>query len=440
VIRLVRIDAASDAAPAGLVQLASAGPLDLLQLDYARPRLVVSSSDAPPELPEFPDTFSSAVRSLCRTLFLEPEFRVVSSAGWSNSYTCAELAGKELVAVGNPEVPVSAVRGSNLMGILDYLIADGLNLDNADTGAPWSSLRAPVLAADLQLGAGPLATAIAEGGRVIVAGCYDGAAPTLAAAVAAFGWSWKQLDVLGAAAGAARAAIWPHQHAWDGLASGGSLSSTHRHSRVQLDSDGTFTVDLAHPVSDNDAHRLREWLQAGKPRDPSHLHADVRFDAKDAAVACSGTQQLRASACTGAKSDDRWRLDVLYQAGFLAEAMVEFAPGTPAALRRQVAEAFRSHFVNAEDEHSLVTAQELASPDGDAAAASWLHLACRCKIRQPCAEFVDHISRFANANPTIARLPAGRPLVQVECGLWPARVPRGAVDIAVDTRPAREWE
>jgi hypothetical protein len=34
---------------------------------------------------------------------------------------------------------------------------------------------------------------------------------------------------------------------------------------------------------------------------------------------------------------------------------------------------------------------------------------------------------------------SGRPVVLALCDLWPAAVPRDAVDIAVDTRTAKEW-
>jgi hypothetical protein len=37
------------------------------------------------------------------------------------------------------------------------------------------------------------------------------------------------------------------------------------------------------------------------------------------------------------------------------------------------------------------------------------------------------------------RLASGPPTVMAQCGVWPTRVPRDAVDIAVETRLAREW-
>lgn len=438
-VRLVRIYAESDHTPAGLASLAAAGPLELLQLDYARPRWAAVTGAATPELPELVESFPDAVRSLCSSLFLEPEFRVVSSAGWGNTYLAVERVARALVEGGSPDIPVSAVRGSNLLGILEFMAADKLPLDNVDTGAKWESLKAPLLSADLLLGAGPILTALDEGGRVVVAGCYDGAAPAIAAAMRTFGWSWQQLDCIAGAAAAARAALWPHRHACDALAAGGALPAGQIHPRVAIETNGEFTVDLSHATEQSDAQQLLSWLQAGKPRDPAHLHADVRFDASGAAVARTGPTQLRSTGCTGVRSDNCWRLEVLYQSGFAAESMIEFSPGA-APLRTQIAEAFRSNFVDVADERSLVTVQELAAEDGDSAAASWLHLACRSHERQPCADFAEQVSRFARSNPQVVRLRGGRPAVHVECGLWPARIPRSAVDIAIDTRPAREWE
>jgi hypothetical protein len=439
VVRLVRIHAESDVAPAGLAELARAGPLDVLQLDYERPRIAAVADGADAELPTGASSICSALTALCSSLFLEPEFRIITSAGWSDSYGAVERVGRALAAGGNPDLPVSAVRGANLMGILDDLAADGMPLDNLDTGAPWKSLREPVLAADLRLGAGPILTALNEGARVIMAGCYDGAAAAIAASVRAYGWGWKQFDCLAGAAAAARAAIWPHRHACDALTTIGALPATHIHPRVDIGDGGAFTVDLSHECEPADADQLLAWLRAGGPRDPAHWHADVRFDASRAAVAHAGPTQLRAAGLAGAASDDSWRLDVLYQAGYCAETMIEFAPGTAGSLRRQVAEAFHAHYRNADDERSLVTVQELASAAGEGA-ASWLHVACRSKLRPPCVEFAQQIARFAAANPRVVRLPAGRPAVQAECELWPTRVPRRAIDVAVDTRPAKEWE
>ncbi len=227
-MRLVRLQADSESTPSGLDKLVAQGELDLLELDYARPRLATTSAGAPPELPEFAGGFSQARCAVAKTLFLEPQLCVATSAGWSSSYHCAESAARVLVEAGCGDLPMSAVRGSNLLPILDDLAASGVHLDNIETGAPWRQLRQPVLAASLRLGAGPLAVAFDEGARVVVAGCYDAAAPTIAAAVRAGGWSWKQLDRLAGAAAAARAAAWAPWRGSPWLAAGGEARSFSR--------------------------------------------------------------------------------------------------------------------------------------------------------------------------------------------------------------------
>ncbi len=437
-IPLVRVHAESDQEPAGLAELVCSGAMHVLQLDYVRPRAAPLVAGAMAELPELADSFRMTLPKFCRRLFLETDFRIITSAGWGNSYGAVENLGRVLVEGGSPDVLLSAVRGSNLLGIFEFLVADGLRLDHAVTGAPWSQQREPVLAADLQLGAGPLVTALGEGARVVVAGCYDGAAPTIAAGIQEFGWQWRDWNKLAGAAAAARAAIWPHRHASESLASLGALPALQHHPRIEFDEHSAFTVDLGHPLEANDGQRLLEWLQAGKANDAAHLHADVRMDATAAVVTRSGPTQLRVEGCTGAKADGSWRLEILYQAGFVAETVIEFSEHAPPGLRQQVAQAFQSRFVDAGDEHSLVTAQELVGQTGDAG-PGWLHLACRAKNAKLCVEFSDQVTRFAAANPSLMRLPVGRPAVQVDCGLWPARVPRDAIDVAVDTRPAKEW-
>jgi hypothetical protein len=436
VISLIRIHAEGDDEPTSVDQLTQADATELLQLDYARPRLAPYVQRGTPELPEVAESFMSSLPKLSRRLYLEPEFRIITSAGWGNSYGVVERVGQAITAGGCPDIPVSAVRGSSLTGILEFLVANGLRLDNAATGAPWKTLRAPVISADVHLGAGPIATALSEGARVVVAGCYDGAAPSIAAAVHRFNWKWQDLDSLANAAAAARAAIWPHRHSSDAITSLGGLPLTLSVPRVALHQRG-FTVDLGHEHEPDDPQRLLTWLQGARPEDSSQQHADVGIDASQAVITRMGPTQLRVEGCRGVRSEPAWHVDVLYQAGFVAETLVEFGSAATSVLRHQVGQAFQSRFVDANNEHSLVSVQELGDVTGEG--PSWLHMACRAQQGAACVEFVDSVARFAGANRELVRLPAGRPAVRVDCGVWPARIPRNAIDIAVDTRPAKEW-
>jgi len=437
-MRLARIQADSDCIPLGLEKLAAAGDLDLLEIDYQRPRMSAASVVGPPELPEFAPGFAPALRAVANTLFLEPKLRVAASAGWSSSYACAELAARTLADAGCGNLPVAAVRGSNLLPILGDLASAGVDLSNVETGAPWKQLRQPVLAADLRLGAGPLIAALAEGARVVVAGCYDPTAPATGAAVHKRNWSWKQWDNLAMAAVAARVAAWSPWPASSLLTGEDELHSLFAQPQVELQ-DGAVTVDLVRPCQQGDADELLRWLRAGFSPVLEHHRCEVRVNVDAALVTVTAPHQLTISGFKGAAGDQNWRLEILYQTGFVAEAMLEFAPGASAAVRSRVADAFSAHFLDPDDGASTIAAQELTS-DGGAASGGWLHLVCRSKAQRVCREFVDQLTAFAAANRHVLWLTGGRPVVKVACDAWPARIPRNIVDVAIDTRPAREWE
>src|SRR5687767_8813983 len=154
-MRFARLQCDSERMPAGLAELA-AQELDFLQLDYARPRVTPASGIEHVEYPGWAAGIGEVTRALVKPLFLNAEFHVITSAGWGDAYGCVERMASVLVDGGCGNVPIAAVRGSNLLPILDMLELEGVKLTNADTGAAWKELRAPILAADLQLGAGPI--------------------------------------------------------------------------------------------------------------------------------------------------------------------------------------------------------------------------------------------------------------------------------------------
>jgi hypothetical protein len=427
-MRFARLQCDSEGAPLGIEDLAAAAQLDYLQLDYPRPRWASVEGAAPAELPEYAIGFGEALRAIVKPLYLDPELHVIASAGWASAFACVERAGSVLVEAGCGEIPLAAVRGSNLQPILEMLEGDGVNLDNAETGAPWRELKAPVLAADLQLGAGPLALALAEHARVIVAGAFDGSAPLTAAGAHRFGWKWDQHDLLAAAAAASRAATWID---WEAFGAEGTGDVAWRPNRVEINETGEILVE---PILTDSASasRLEKWLREAESMANADRHADVRERCSTLQCGVAGLGQLAIGGAQGSASDDCWELEVLYEAGFAVETLIEFSADSDRRWRQHLATMARTSLRS--DGTGLLTVEELQGTAG-----GWLHLAFQSKSRGECQRFAEQVVKLAAAHRPHVRLSSGRPAVHVHCGRWPVRVPRDAVDIAVETRVAREW-
>lgn len=434
-VRLARLASECDGVPSELQEVAAGCELDWLQLDYVRPRVVTVSGRAPAELPTHASGFGEALRVLGKTLFLDPQLHIAASAGWDDAYGCVEQAAAVLVEAGCGELPMAAVRGSNLRPVLEMLVPAGVDLRNVETGARWKEMREPILAADLHVGAGPLATAMAEGARVVVAGCFDASAPLTAAAVHEHGWHWHDFQRLAGAAIAARAAAWS-----DWLLEGDPAEiefiSASSARWVEVDAYGSSIVDLGRKAGETIVGSVSEYLTSGTA-EKNGLSPDVRpgaFSVKPASDC-----QLRIDGCAGQASDGCWDLEILFQSGYAAEALVGFTPQATERARRQIAAAARQCLDDDGRSEGIVTVESLGSLNSSDE-TGWLHLACQSRSRSVCQRFVEQTVRLIAAHPALVRFAAGRPAVHAHCGRWPARVPRDAVDIAVETRTAKEWQ
>ena len=427
-MRFGRLQCDGEGAPLGIEELAVAGQLDYLQLDYPRPRWTTVEGHAPAELPEYAVGFGDALRAIVKPLYLDPQLHVIASAGWGDAFSCVERAAATLVEAGCGDMPLAAVRGSNLLPILEMLEGDGISLQNAETGARWRELTSPILAADLQLGAGPLTLALAEQARVIVAGAFAGASAVTAAAVHTHRWKWQDYDLLAAAGAASNAAIWLD---WQAFAETGDLAW--RPHRVELDAAGRILLEPT-LADESAAQRLRLWLEQLDAGAEAARRADARPQPSSLLCEPAGNGQLAVQGIQGAASDDCWELEILYEAGFAAEALVEFASTSDRRWRQHLATMARMSLGSDRDQ-GLLTVEELQGAGG----GGWLHLAFQSKIRGECQRFAEQIVKLAAAHRPHLRLSSGRPAVHVHCGRWPVRVPRDAVDIAVETRIAREW-
>jgi len=416
-MRLARVLSAYNQLDPAIDQLAAVGELDLLQLDYRWPESwPLDANQRPLASSSYAVGFLQQLRGLHKTLYLNPRLHLITNAGGGNTIDCVESLGRFLCEHGDADLLVTAVRGENLLPRLEELLAQGLDLSNTTTGAPLADLKRPILSAQIQLGAGPFATALDEGSRIVVAGSYDLAAPFLAAGANNFSWSWDHFDALAGAAIAARL---------------GPLPTV-----IELHNDGSSTLETS-------SHDQFTATGGG-----SFHHADVQCDFSALRVDSTNYGQLRIAGALGSLSSGQWSLPLIYDAGYCSTVFFELEGSGANELACPTIEDLRVLF-NSEEADRRITIQPLQSVDaklgedacGPNARGIFVRVHC-CSLRQePCEQFVREIANFSVRRQSAGlRLSESRPVVQLQTEVWWTQVPREAIDVSVDTRPAKQWK
>jgi hypothetical protein len=122
----------------------------------------------------------------------ERRIKLVVNAGGLDPSGLA-LATREMLNTLGVDLKVAHVQGDDLTGLMGDLAADGVQLENADDGAPFSTWRHDVLTANAYLGGFGIKAALAGGADIVVTGRVADA--SLASGVAAWWWNWSPADL-----------------------------------------------------------------------------------------------------------------------------------------------------------------------------------------------------------------------------------------------------
>jgi len=123
----------------------------------------------------------------------------MSNAGGVNVTGCAEAirdAARDLGLTG--KVKIGVITGDDILDKLDKFIADGVAINNMETGEPLAAIRDKVQSANVYLGAAPLVEALRGGANVVVGGRLTDTGLTLAPLMHEFGWAFDDWDKVSA--------------------------------------------------------------------------------------------------------------------------------------------------------------------------------------------------------------------------------------------------
>lgn len=381
-------------------------------------------------------------------LLLERGVRVISNPGGVNPLACrdallamAERRGRTL--------EVAAVVGDDLMDRLDELTAQGITLDDMDTGAPFAGVRDRVSSANAYYGAWPVVEALGSGAQIVVTGRCTDTGITLAPMIHAFGWAPDDWDRL------ASGIVAGHIIECGAQSTGGNFTDWRTirdfagigYPIVEVSADGSFVVTKhARTGGAVTVRTVKEQLvyEMGDPR--SYITPDVVADFASARLEQAGRDRVRVWGVRGRPAPSSLKISAAHTDGFKASGTLILSAPDAADKARAFARLFWKRlgleFEACHTEligHSACWGALAGDPDVP-------ELLLRLSVRDHDRAKVEAFSRMVPAvilsGPPGVAVTGGRPQVQEVMAYWPALVPRDLVKPRLVTREgetALEW-
>ena len=280
------------------------------------------------------DRFVGPVLACC----LREKIRIVGNFGAANPAAAAARIRGMAREQGLPEPAIAMVEGDDLTGLLS---AD--ELATRETGGSVLRGATKIIAANLYLGAEPIARALDQGADIVVTGRVADSALALGPLIHAFGWKYDD---------------------WDRLAAGtlaGHLLECGSQITGGYFADPPFKnvpgmADLGYPIAEIDADggmvitkptgtggrvdRLTVIEQLlYEIHDPSaYLAPDVVLDVTDVMVEQLVPDRVRVTGARGKPAPETLKATVCVDGGVLGEAEISYAGPNAAARARLAAE------------------------------------------------------------------------------------------------------
>jgi hypothetical protein len=430
-------------------RLAEGGPLDYLMLDYLAEvtMSVLQRQKARDSSQGYARDVVGAVQSVLPWLS-RGSLTLLADAGGVNPGACG-AAVMEVIAAADArtKVPVALVSGDDLLPRLDELIAAGHEMRNMDTGAPISSVRDRIVAANAYIGSAPLAEALAKGARVVLTGrCHD-AALAVAPMRHEFGWKAGDHDLLAAGTVAG------HIIECGAQATGGNCladwSGIPRleevgYPIVEVWADGSFVV-TKHAGTGGRVSRetVTEQLvyEIGDPT--AYITGDVVSDFTSFALADEGNDRVRITGAKGRPPTGKLKVSAAYRDGFKAVSSLVYAwPDAAAKARAADAiirarldrlglrfEAVHTELIGAGAVHGALAGNDA----GRDAPEVMLRIGVRDANRKSVERFTREIAPLVlNGPPSVTGYFGAKAKVEEILAFWPALIDASAVTPIVE--------
>ncbi|MFV1987704.1 MAG: acyclic terpene utilization AtuA family protein [Gemmatimonadota bacterium] len=422
------------------------GAIDYLMLDYLAEitmSIMQKQRDRSPEAGYARD-FVQLMKDLAPDL-IDRGVRVVSNAGGVNPVGCREalrlaLSGVELAR----PIRVAVVRGDDILGDLDELIASGHELRHMETGEPLSTVRDRVASANAYLGAEPIVRALEQGADIVITGRSTDTALTYAPLIHEFGWAVDDWDLM------ASGVVAGHINECGSQAAGGNSLVDWRqidlivpgYPIIEARGDGTFVVTKHAALGGRVTWAtVTEQLvyEMGDPEE--YITPDVVADFSTISLQDLGEDRVRVSGVKGRQRTDKLKVSIAYHDGYKAIGTLTYAWPDAVEKAQRADEILRGRLKYLGYEYDEIRTEfigagachgPLAGPPLEDLPEVTLRVGVRDADRATVAAFTREMAPLILAGPpTVTGFAGGRPRVQDVVAYWPALLDRGVVESGV---------
>ncbi len=372
---------------------------------------------------------------------VEKNIKVITNGGGVNPVACAEALLGVAKKLGIRGLKVGVVIGDDILDRIDELAAQGIMLDNMETGEKLARVRSRLQSANVYFGAFPIVEALQQGAQLVITGRTTDTGLTLAPMIYEFGWKQDDWDKLAAGTVAG------HILECGGQASGGNFSGDWR-SVPDLARIG-FPIAEAHPSGEAvitkhentggmvTMQTVKEQLlyEIGNPRE--YITPDCVADFTTIQLEEAGRDRVKMFGVKGRPATEFYKVSMSYLDGYTAFGTLTYswpdarekARTADEVLRTRLAdlglqfEEIRTEFLGYNSCHGPL-AHPVDNPNEVV-----LRVGVRSQDRSEVERFGKELaSLILTGPPAVTGFAGGRPKPSEVISYWPALMPKTAVE------------
>ncbi len=427
--------------PTAPIDQVAKGPVDYMMMDYLAEvtmSIMQKQKRKEPKLGYAKDLIPLIEQIL--PICAEKNIKVITNGGGVNPSACSEAIIDVARKLAIKKMKVGVVLGDDILGCIDQLRAQGIELKNMETGESLETVRERLQSANVYFGAFPIVEALKQGAQIVITGRTTDTGLTLAPMIYEFGWSEHDWDKLAAGT------IAGHVLECGGQATGGNFSADWR----SVPSIAHIGFPIAEAYRNGEiiitkhentgglvsVQTVKEQLvyEIGDPK--NYITPDCVADFTTIQLDQLGANRVKISGVKGAPATEFYKVSMSYFDGYTAVGTLTYS--WPDALEKaQKADAIlRTRLADLKLEFEEILTEFVGYNSSHGSLAKSVkninEVMLRVGVRSQDYNAVERFGKelaplILTGPPGVTGFSGGRPKLSEVISYWPALIPKSAV-------------